>query len=125
MSCLTKSCVNGEASSTTCESWRRLAGLDDYFRSPPGISRRIDSLAQDFSFKVVNNASKVCGQANGAKWIRWDATHDERMCDRCGKYSRGGRKGFYHVSWFMPTIPAHPNCRCMLVVYFYTPEVVK
>jgi len=105
----------------TCLHYKaRQTALDDYWVSPAGISRRIDSLSQDFSFRVCNKSVRVIGEKNGARWIRWEAMEDDRLCDECMRRSRQGRNGFFRMDWFMPAPPpVHPNCRCQLRVYFY------
>jgi len=106
----------------SCLEYRRLkAATEDFWLTREGITRRIDSLAQDFSFKTVNNAIKIVGKTNEAKWLQWVDKGDAKVCKDCQKHSQGGKQGYYKTSWFMPKMPAHPNCRCEWKVYFYDP----
>lgn len=85
------------------------------------MNRRIDSLAQHFAYKIVNNAWKVVGEKNGAEWLRWRDMGDAKVCDECLSHASGGWGGYYHITWFMPEMPAHPGCRCMFELIFYNP----
>ena len=53
--------------------------------------------------------------------MKWDAVEDATLCEICKKYSKGGRNGYYRVTWILPKMPVHPNCRCTWVIYFYDP----
>jgi len=99
------------------------ASLDDYWRTTPaGITRRIRSLSQVFNWKLINNACKVIAPVNRARWLEWRDYGDANVCPDCLHNStKGGRKGFYRVSWFMPEMPVHPGCRCQWVVWFIDP----
>lgn len=116
--------------STTCLEHRafekrartRGAALEDYWKTDKGITRRIDSLAQSFSYKVVNNAMKVVGEVNEAKWLRWRDMGDARVCEQCLKNARGGRDGYYRITWFMPAMPVHAGCRCQWEILFEDPK---
>jgi len=115
--------------STTCSEYkafqRRQAqrgdALWDYWRSFQGLNRRIDSLAQQFAYKVVNNAWKVVGEKNGAEWMKWWDMGDTHVCDECRRHSEGGRGGYYKITWFMPEMPVHPGCRCQWEIMFGDP----
>ena len=117
--------------STTCLEHRafekrahtRGAALEDYWKSDKGITRRIDSLAQFFSYKVVNNAMKVIAPVNDAKWLRWRDMGDASVCEQCLAYSMGGRNGDYRVTWFLPAMPVHSGCRCQWEILFEAPRV--
>lgn len=105
----------------TCRTHRALERkAEDYWKTFSGLMRRIDSLAQDFNFKVVNNAVKIIAPVNEAKWIRWVSAGDDRVCPICQGYAEGGRSGFYHVTWFQPDNP-HDDCRCEREILFYNP----
>jgi hypothetical protein len=92
-----------------------------YWATPPGILQRIDALAQDLYFKTVNNAFKMVAPTNGAKYLYWRIADNDRVCWKCMEYATGGDGGYYKVSWFMPHIPVHPNCRCQLELVFGEP----
>lgn len=80
----------------------------DYWRSPEGIRRRVEMLSEDFTFRVTNNALQAYGKKNDvAGWI-WVGSMDEYACDYC--FSQMGR--FYRLGQFLPSLPAHANCRC-------------
>lgn len=119
--------MNGMKSSTTCDDYPSCRDLGkpnireqrfDYWGTPEGIRRRIRGLAQDFTYKVVNNAVKLYGVTNGAKWLKWQTAEDDRVCVICMKAATGGRNGYYKPSWFMPNMPVHFGCRCRWIVYF-------
>lgn len=119
--------------STTCLEHRifekrthiRRASIEDYWKSDVGIIRRIDSLAQYFSFKVVNNVFKIVGDVNGALWLRWRDMGDAWVCLQCRQYASGGRRGYYYRTWFMPEMPVHPGCRCQWEIIFREPEFLR
>ena len=110
------------AGATTCLEYRALQEkLTDYWKTPKGITRRIDSLSQNFNYLIVNNAFKVIAPVNGAHWMRWVDMGDDHVCDICLSYASGGRGGFYHVTWFMPEMPVHDGCRCQWEIWFEDP----
>jgi len=95
--------------------------ITDFWKTPKGITRRVDSLAQDFNYRIVNNAFKVVAPTAGAKWMRWCDMGDTRVCDECRRHATGGRDGYYKVTWFMPEMPVHPGCRCQWEILFEDP----
>jgi len=99
---------------------------EDFWKTPEGIIKRVDSLVQVFSYRVVNNALKVIAPTNGAKWMKW-VLHPERSktgpCPICIGYSQGGRNGNYRITWFVPAMPAHPGCVCEWEIFFETPDI--
>ena len=114
--------LGGIASLMTCVEYKVLgATLSDYWTSSKGITRRIDSLAQDFNYLIVNNAWKIIAPTNGSNWLKWRDMGDARVCDDCLSYASGGRAGFYHVTWFMPEMPVHNGCRCQWEMWFEDP----
>jgi hypothetical protein len=94
---------------------------EEYWESSAGITRRIDALAQAFSYKIVNNGFKVIAPTNKANWLRWVDFGDLRVCLICQRNAGGGRDGFYRVTWFMPEMPPHDGCRCQWEIYFEDP----
>jgi len=80
----------------------------DYWRTPEGISRRIDMLAQHFTYRVVNNSLMFYGYSKGVIHVMWVTREDERVCPICGPLE--GR--VYRKGQFMAPLPAHANCRC-------------
>jgi len=80
----------------------------DYWRTPQGISRRIEMLSQNFTYKVVNNSLMFYGQSAGIDYVRWVTMEDERVCPICGALD--GRT--YRKGQFLPPLPSHTNCRC-------------
>jgi hypothetical protein len=106
----------------TCDEYKVLQGASgDYWKSFAGITRRIDSLAQDLQYKTVNNAFKMVAPTNGVQWLHWVLGSSDNHCSKCVGYSRGGRQGYYRVSWFMPKFPVHKNCQCLIELVFYDP----
>jgi len=115
------------ATCLTCVDYRaQTRHAEDYWTSRAGVFKRIDGLAQNFTYKLVNNAVRITAPEVGVEWLHWDDAGDARVCEECQLHSRGGRNGFYYVHWFLPQMPVHPNCRCqwalMLVNPFRTPE---
>jgi len=82
--------------------------LDDYWKSPDGIRRRVNMLGEDFTFRVVNNSLQVYGKKNEASGFEWVGSIDERTCNYCD--SQIGRQ--YRLGQFLPRLPAHGGCRC-------------
>lgn len=102
--------------STTCEehhilSHRFKAG-DSFWTTPGGITRRIDSIAQNFTYRVVNNAVKIIGETHGVAWLVWVTMGDDAVCPICVENSMKGDNGRFKPTWFTPDMPAHPGCRC-------------
>lgn len=94
----------------------------DYWKSPAGITRRIDSLSDAFSVKIINNAYKIYGKTAGVEWVKW-ITHPEKTktgpCPICD-----GRSGHrWKTTWFTPALPAHPRCVCQWE-YIIVPEEI-
>lgn len=101
---------------------RFIEQAEDYWKSPAGISRRINQLAQNFSYKVVNNAQKIYGQTGGARWLRWEDAGDAKVCADCERHARGGDgRGYYRPWWFLPAMPVHSNCRCQWEIIYEEP----
>lgn len=78
----------------------------DYWRSPDGISKRIEMLAQHFTYKTVNNSLMFYGYSKGVTQVMWVTMEDERVCPICGPLE--GR--LYWKGQFMAPLPAHANC---------------
>ena len=84
----------------------------EYWKSPAGIEKRVEMLGEDFTFRVVNNSLQAYGRVNDVRGFIWVGSLDERTCDYCA--SQTGR--FYRLGQFMPSLPAHNNCRCCWVL---------
>jgi len=93
----------------------------EYWKSPAGITRRVEMLSQSFTYKVVNNALLIYGETGGVKRWRWVTTGDERVCPICGALA--GR--VYRVGQFLPSMPAHVFCRCRWEIMFNPKEIPK
>jgi len=108
--------------STTCLEYRAAQKKPpDYWKTSKGVTRRIDSLAQNFNYRVINNAVKVVAPTAGAKWLRWRDFGDAQVCSRCLAYASGGRNGYYKITWFTPEMPVHLGCRCQWEIVFGDP----
>ena len=90
------------------------------------IPNRVDSLTQVFNHRIVNNSLKVIAPTNNAKWMKW-ILHPELSktgpCSKCRANAAGGRNGYYHVTWFTPKMPVHPNCLCEWEIVFEEPDL--
>ena len=74
------------------------------------LPKLADMLGEDFTYRLVNNALQVYGQANKVKGWRWEGSIDERTCDYC--YSHIMEDRLYRLGQFLPSLPAHAGCRC-------------
>lgn len=94
----------------------------EYWKSSRGITRRVDSLAQVFTYGVYNGAVKVIGDTKGVQWMAWEIAPDDNVCPICldNRFSKGDKnfRGWYRSGWFTPAMPAHPGCRCQWVLYW-------
>lgn len=80
-----------------------------YWESPVGLIRRIESLSQNFVWKLVNNAVKITAQRDPlVKVLIWVTAADDKVCPICAP--RHMKE--YLTHWFLPQMPAHPGCRC-------------
>jgi len=107
----------------TCSEYIRLeAASSDYWRTTPGLTRRIDSLSQQFAYNTVNAVTTQVGMQNGGVWIQWVDKGDSKVCTICRGYATGGPKGngFYPLTE-APIEQPHIGCRCERRVYFYDP----
>lgn len=95
-------------------------------KTEKSIPRRVDSLTQVFNHRIVNNSLKVIAPTNNAKWMKW-VLHPELSktgpCSKCRANAAGGRNGYYHVTWFTPKMPVHPNCVCEWEIVFEKPDL--
>jgi hypothetical protein len=106
----------------SCLDYQRLKAADPaYWLTLVGLTRRIDMLSQDFSYRLVNNACKITANTNKAEWLKWEDKGDAKVCPTCQRHSKGGKNGYYKTSWFLPKMPAHPGCRCKWKILFYNP----
>ncbi len=84
-------------------------GRAGYWTSPEGIDNRVMQLAQVFTYRLYNGAMRLAAdQLKGVTWLIWITAADDRVCLICNP--RHGKR--WRKNWFMPRIPAHPNCRC-------------
>ena len=80
----------------------------DYWRSPEGLAERISMFSMDFTFGVQNKSLQVYGRKEDVWGFEWIGNLDSRTCAVCD--AQIGRQ--YRLGQFMPSLPAHPNCRC-------------
>ena len=80
----------------------------DYWRTRDGMSRRAHMIGEGFTFKIINNSLIAFGSQNGVVGFEWVGNLDERTCIICD--SGIGRR--FRLGQFLPSIPAHANCRC-------------
>jgi len=81
---------------------------DSYWTSPEGLAKRITMFSYDFTFGIHNSSLQVYGRNEDVAGFEWEGSMDERTCDYCdGQMGR-----FYRLGQFLPSLPAHPNCRC-------------
>ena len=88
---------------------------EKYWKSPIGLTTRIDSIAQYFTYSIFNNASKIIGNTKAVSWMHWLDMGDANVCPKCLENAAGGDSrypGYYRPGWFMPWMPAHIGCRC-------------
>lgn len=79
----------------------------DYWKSPEGLNRRIELIGEDYVFRIHNGALALVGNANLSA-LEWIGYIDVKTCDYCdGQIGRIYRQGQY-----IPSLPAHPWCRC-------------
>jgi len=71
-------------STCTCLQEAKRA-TSDYWRTPPGISRRIEMLSEYLTYKVVNNSLMFFGYSADITHVRWVTMRDERVCPICGE----------------------------------------
>jgi len=98
-----------------------LAGTVGYWLSQQGLFKRVNMLAEDFTYNTVNTAMLDAAVTLNASMVQWETVEDERVCDVCESYGSGGDgHGFYRFGAVdMPTPPpVHPNCRCRFRVFF-------
>ena len=67
-------------------------------------------IARTETMRAHNQVNEDLFKKNGIATVEWLAAMDERTCDVCGAHH--GKK--YPISDH-PEIPAHPNCRCILL----------
>lgn len=85
-----------------------LEKTSEYWKSPKGIRKRIEMIGEGFTFQLVNNALQAYGTVNNVKGFEWVGSLDELTCPYCA--TQIGR--YYRVGQFLPSLPAHLNCRC-------------
>ena len=86
--------------------------LGNYWKSPPGIQRRIQGLASNFTYLIANNALKTLAKEEKAQWLIWITAADDRVCPICAPRHMMR----YRPTQFLPDLPAHNGCRCTWTV---------
>jgi len=71
---------------------------------------RAQMIAQTELANAYNRNLLLAYNEIGTQWVTWLAIVDSRTCPICS-----GRNGMTYPLNSVPTIPAHPNCRCTLV----------
>ena len=80
----------------------------DFWKTSEGFKRRIEALAEDFTFGLFNDALTEIGKKNNAKYFMWMGYPDANICGYCSRFVGN----VYRTGQFLPRLPAHPNCRC-------------
>ena len=70
------------------------------------IAKQLTQTADDYTMSTLIEALK----AAGVKEVEWVTEHDERVCEECGP-----RDGVIYPIDKVPQIPAHYNCRCIII----------
>lgn len=104
-----------------CTSLQESRATSEYWRSPAGVTRRIEMLSEHFTYQVINNSLMFYGQSAGVNLVRWVTMQDERVCPICGPLQ--GR--VYRKGQFLPPLPAHANCRCQWELLFDPGDIVQ
>ena len=100
----------------------------EYWKSPPGILRRINMLSTMFTHRTVNNSLKIIGTTAGVRWLAWVLRPDKSEsgpCKVCIGYAVGGDAGVYKSTWFLPQMPVHPNCVCEWELIYRQSDVTE
>lgn len=87
---------------------KSLTMSSEYWRSYPGILKRIELLSTDFTYRMVNDTLVAYGHRNDVEEFEWVGSLDERTCSYCDSYI-GARFGLHQA---LPSLPAHAGCRC-------------
>ena len=95
------------------------AGLDvtgyiPYKYSPLAVEQRVTALSQTFTYRIYNNAMKMIKYSREVTWFIWITAADDRVCPLCEPHHMQRFKPW----WFMPMIPLHVGCRCLLEVEY-------
>ena len=85
-----------------------IGGYVPYRYTPLAISRRVQAIAQTFTYEIYNNAMKLIRYDKKVQWMVWITAADDRVCPLCEPlHMRRWRP------WqFMPRMPLHVGCRC-------------
>lgn len=78
-----------------------------YWQTPTGVTRRVDMLAQNLVYRVINMALVRYGFNSGATQAKIVATL-KNSCDDC----RGQHGKTYRRGQFTPDAHRHPDCTC-------------
>lgn len=85
--------------------------FDNYYKTPKGLDQRLQAFAQNFTFKIVNNAVKIVGKTHGVLFFQWITRPDLSKTGPCPICAPRHLKR-YKPQWFLPALPAHNGCVC-------------
>lgn len=71
---------------------------------------RAQTIARTETMKAFNDVSQSQYRRYGIEKVQWLTANDERLCEECAAHD--GQQ--YDID-DAPEIPAHPNCRCVLI----------
>ena len=75
------------------------------------VSRREgERIARTVFMAANNDAREASFKQLGVKYLQYNATNDERVCEDCE-----ARHGMVYDVNDAPDVPIHPNCRCVLL----------
>lgn len=95
----------------------------DYWRTPEGINQRLDMLGGYFTYSVTNNSLKVYGAdygVSGFMWVTYPEDSKTGVCPICARK----HGNIYKSGQFLPSLPAHTNCKCQWTLLFAEPETI-
>ena len=78
------------------------------------IKHITERIARTESARCQTQATLESFDHYGVEWCQWTA--EPKACPACAEYARHN-DGVYRVK-DVPTLPAHPNCRCALAAYW-------
>ena len=84
------------------------------------IKHITERIARTESARCQTQATLESFNHYGVEWCQWTA--EPKACPTCAEYARHN-DGVYRVK-DVPTLPAHPNCRCALAAYWKDKEIM-